>query len=47
VYSSSDLSLARAQWTRRNIVLSLVNGVLQGDDPAPISTPRFYAAAER
>ena len=47
VYSSANLSLPRAQWTKRNIVLSLVNGVLQGDDPAPVTGPRFYIVAER
>jgi alpha-tubulin suppressor-like RCC1 family protein len=47
VYASSDLALPRAQWPKRNITLSLVNGVLEGEDPVPLPTVRFYIALER
>jgi alpha-tubulin suppressor-like RCC1 family protein len=47
IYASSDPGLPRAQWTKRNIPLSVVTGALEGVDPAPLPNVRFYFALEQ
>lgn len=47
VYVSPDPALPLAQWTRRDITFSVVNGTLQGDDLAPLPKTRFYIAILR
>jgi len=47
IYAASDPGLPRAQWTKRNIALAVVSGVLEGVDPAPLPAVRFYFAVEQ
>jgi len=47
VYVSPDPSLPLAQWTKIDITFSVVDGVMVGDDFAPLSKVRFYVAVER
>lgn len=47
IYASSEVQRPRAQWVKLNFPLTFVNGAVQGDDPGPVPTPRFYIAREK
>jgi alpha-tubulin suppressor-like RCC1 family protein len=47
VYASSNPVLPRAQWAKRDISWTVVNGAIEGNDAVPLPNLRFYIAFEK